>query len=109
MEKKYTLETIVALKTDTIHVAAKIQGTEIGSNSFIDEYSIIHACKLGNNTIIGKNTVIMDGSIVEQNSVIKDNSLVSPGKKFVLFSLIAGHLVKKEKRKKEYCITKFSI
>ena len=30
----------------TVHVAAEIQGTEIGDNSLIGEYSIIHACKL---------------------------------------------------------------
>ena len=46
----------------TVHVAAEIQGTEIGDNSIIGEYSIIHACKLGKNIIVGNNSVVMDGS-----------------------------------------------
>ena len=82
----------------TVHVAAKIQGTRIGDNSLIGEYSIIHACKLGRNIIVGNNSVVMDGSMIEDNVIIEHNSLIPPGKKFEAFSLIGGSPAKKLKK-----------
>ena len=64
----------------TIHVTNR-QGTSIGNNCVIDEYSIIHACKLEKNVIVGSNSVIMDGSEIGNNTIVANNSLVSPGKK----------------------------
>ena len=74
----------------TVHVAAEVQGTEIGDNSIIGEYSIIHACKLGQNIIVGNNSVVMDGSELGDNTIIENNTLIPPGKKFDSYSLIEG-------------------
>jgi len=95
----------------TIHVAARLQGTNIGKNCIIDEYSIIHACKLGNDVLIGSNSVVMDGSKIGNNVVIANNSLVPPGKKIPPFTLIAGSPVKiiKTINKKEFLNYRDSI
>ncbi|PPR25873.1 MAG: Carnitine operon protein CaiE [Alphaproteobacteria bacterium MarineAlpha9_Bin4] len=74
----------------TIHVASELQGTEIGNNCIIDEYSIIHACQLGNNVLIGSNSVVMDEGSLGNNVVVTNNSLVPPGKKFPSNCLIGG-------------------
>ena len=82
----------------TVHVAAKVQGTKIGANSIIGEYSIIHACKLGKNIIVGNNSVVMDGSEIDDNVIIEHNSLIPPGKKFGAFSIIGGSPAKELKK-----------
>ena len=78
----------------TVHVAAEVQGTEIGDNSIIGEYSIIHACKLGKNIIIGNNSVVMDGSELRDNTIIENNTLIPPGKNLTPFHLLEDHLEK---------------
>jgi len=95
----------------TVHVAAEIQGTEIGDNSLIGEYSIIHACKLGKNIIVGNNSVVMDGSEVGDNTMIENNTLIPPGKKFESFSLIGGSpgKVLKKITEKDYLLYKENI
>lgn len=95
----------------TVHVAAEIQGTEIGDNSLIGEYSVIHACKLGKNIIVGNNSVVMDGSEVGDNTMIENNTLIPPGKKFESFSLIGGSPGKflKKITEKDYLLYKENI
>ena len=58
--------------------------TSIGNNCFIDEYSVVHACKLKDDVIVGSNSVIMDGSVIGNNVIIQRNSLVPPRKNFLV-------------------------
>ncbi len=74
----------------TVHVASDFLGTDIGNDCLFSEYTVIHACKIGNNVMVGENSVIMDGSIVDDYCIILPDSLIPPGKKFEQFSIISG-------------------
>ncbi len=74
----------------TVHVASDFLGTIIGNDCFFGEYSVIHACTIGNNVLVGENSVIMDGSIIGDNSIILADTLIPPGKIFKNNSLISG-------------------
>ena len=78
------------LQRCTVHVASDFLGTDIGNDCLFGEYTVIHACKIGNNVLVGENSVIMDGSIVNDYSIILPDSLIPPGKKFEQFSIISG-------------------
>ncbi len=74
----------------TVHVASDFLGTKIGDSCLFGEYSVIHACTIGNNVLVGENTVIMDNSFIGDYSIILPDTLISPGKRFEAFSLISG-------------------
>ena len=73
----------------TVHVTENM-GVNIKDECIIGKFCVVHACEIGQKSIIGENSVIMDGSKIGRNSVILPDTLVPPGKTFPDYSLIKG-------------------
>lgn len=71
-------------ENSTIHVEQN-QGVEIGDYVTIGHNAVIHACKIGNRSLIGMNATILsgarigEGSIVGAGAVVPENSKLPPG------------------------------
>jgi len=63
----------------------------VGNYVTIGHGAILHACKIGNNTLIGMGAVILDRAIIGNNCLVAAGSLVPPGKTFPDGSLILGN------------------
>ncbi|TYB30700.1 MAG: gamma carbonic anhydrase family protein [Candidatus Mcinerneyibacterium aminivorans] len=72
-----------------VHVAGK-HPTIIGKYVTIGHLAVIHACKIGNNTLIGMGATILDGAKIGDNCIIGANSLVTKNKKIPDNSLVMG-------------------
>ncbi len=62
----------------------------VGDYVTIGHGAILHACKIGNNTLVGMGAVILDRAIIGNNCLVAAGSLVPPGKTFPDGSLILG-------------------
>ncbi len=72
-----------------IHVTHTTGPTHIGANVTIGHSAVIHACTIGDNSLIGMGAVILDGAVIPENSFVAAGALVTPGKKYP-----SGHLIK---------------
>jgi carbonic anhydrase/acetyltransferase-like protein (isoleucine patch superfamily) len=63
----------------------------VGNYVTIGHGAILHACKIGHNTLIGMGAVILDRAIIGSNCLVAAGSLVPPGKTFPDGSLILGN------------------
>lgn len=63
-----------------IHIARMVQGTYIGDDVTIGHGCVIHACTIGNLSLIGMNSCILDGAKVEDKAMLAAGSLLTPGK-----------------------------
>ncbi|HAV41256.1 MAG TPA: gamma carbonic anhydrase family protein [Acidobacteria bacterium] len=63
----------------------------VGNYVTIGHGAILHACKIGNNTLVGMGAVILDRAIIGNNCLVAAGSLVPPGKTFPDSSLILGN------------------
>lgn len=68
--------------------------TEIGNYVTIGHKAIIHACKIGNYSLIGMGAIVLDGSEVGDYTLIGAGSLVPPGKKVPSGVLAYGNPIK---------------
>lgn len=68
--------------------------TEIGNYVTIGHKAIIHACKIGNYSLIGMGAIVLDGSEVGDYTLIGAGSLVPPGKKIPSGVLAYGNPIK---------------
>lgn len=68
--------------------------TIIGDYVTVGHGAILHACKIGNNTLIGMGAIILDRAIIPENCLVAAGSLVPPGKTFAPGSLILGNPAK---------------
>ncbi len=59
-----------------VHVGSE-EPTVIGHGVTIGHASIIHGCKIGNNTLIGMGSTILNGAQIGHNCLIGANSLVT--------------------------------
>ena len=59
-----------------VHVAAKGQGSFIGSDITIGHMALIHACTLEDGCFIGMQSCIMDGALVESGAMVAAGALV---------------------------------
>ena len=64
--------------------------TIIGDNVTVGHNAIVHACKVGNNTLIGMGSIILDGSEIGEETIIGAGALVAPGKKIPSGVLAVG-------------------
>ena len=63
---------------------------KIGSGCTIGHKSIIHGCRIGNNTLIGMGSIILNHASIGNNCLVGAGSLVTEGKIFPDNSLIIG-------------------
>ncbi len=68
--------------------------TIIGDYVTVGHGAILHACKIGNNTLIGMGAVVLDRAIIPENCLVAAGALVPPGKTFPSGSLILGNPAK---------------
>jgi len=71
-------------ENSTLHVEQN-QGVEIGDYVTIGHNAVIHACKIGNKSLVGMNATILtgaqigEGSIVGAGAVVPENAEIPPG------------------------------
>ena len=72
--------TVVHVSHDGPH--AKLGGfaTVIGADVTIGHKAIVHACRIGDASLIGMGAIVLDGVVVEPNGFVGAGALVSPGK-----------------------------
>lgn len=66
--------------TSVVHTGWNIP-TIVGNNVTVGHKSLIHGCKIGDNTLIGMGSIILDGAEIGEYTIIGAGSLVPPGKK----------------------------
>jgi carbonic anhydrase/acetyltransferase-like protein (isoleucine patch superfamily) len=76
-----------------VHVDYNIP-TIIGDYVTVGHGAILHACKIGNNTLIGMGAVVLDKAVIPQNCLVAAGALIPPGKTFLEGSLILGNPAK---------------
>jgi len=62
-----------------IHINTSTK-TVIGNNVTIGHKAIIHACTIGDNTLIGMGAIVLDGAQIGEFTLLGAGSLVPPGK-----------------------------
>jgi len=95
-----------------VHVTADNQfnpggfETRIGDDVTVGHGAIIHACTIGNFSLIGMGATVLDGAVVEDEVMVAAGSLVPPGKILETGYLWMGSPVKKAReltdKEKEY-------
>ncbi|PHS36240.1 MAG: gamma carbonic anhydrase family protein [Alkaliphilus sp.] len=76
-----------------VHIS-NILPTIIGDNITVGHSAIIHACKIGDNTLIGMGSIILNGAEIGKNTIIGAGTMVPPGKKIPEGVLAFGSPVK---------------
>ena len=72
-----------------VHISEE-HPTIIGKNVTIGHKSIIHGCKIGDNTLIGMGSIVLDGAKVGEFTLLGAGSLVPPGKEIPAGVLAMG-------------------
>ena len=68
--------------------------TILGDYVTVGHGAILHACKIGDNTLIGMGAVVLDRAIIPDNCLVAAGALVPPGKTFPSGTLILGNPAK---------------
>lgn len=61
--------------------------TLIGDHVTVGHSAIIHGCHIGNRVLIGMGAIILDGAVIEEEVMVGAGTIVSPGK-----TLLSGYL-----------------
>ena len=64
----------------TVHVTSGTGPTSIGSDVTIGHNCVIHACTIGDFSLIGMGSTVLDGAVIEPRCFIAAGSVVTPGK-----------------------------
>lgn len=62
----------------------------IGANVTVGHSAILHACHVGDGCLIGMGAKVLDGAVIGKNSLVAAGSVVPPGKKYPEGSFIVG-------------------
>lgn len=66
----------------------------IGADVTLGHQAILHACTVGDRTLIGMGSTVLDGAIIEDEVLLAAGSLVTPGKQLERGYLYAGRPAK---------------
>ena len=66
-------------------------GSYIGDNTIIGRYALVHACKIGDYSLIGMGSIILDQTIIKNNAFIAAGAVVTPGTLIKTRELWAGN------------------
>ena len=72
-----------------VHVADDY-ACEIGDWVTVGHTAIIHACKIGNETLIGMGATVLDGAVIGNQCIIGANALVTGGTEIPDGSMVVG-------------------
>jgi carbonic anhydrase/acetyltransferase-like protein (isoleucine patch superfamily) len=64
--------------------------TVLGANVTVGHGAVLHACTVGESSVIGMGAVVLDGAVIPRHSIVGAGSLVAPKKTFPEGSLILG-------------------
>jgi gamma-carbonic anhydrase len=64
-----------------IHIATDRYPTIIGARVTIGHGAIIHACTIEDDCMIGIGAIVLDGAVVEHGAIVAAGAVVSPGKR----------------------------
>lgn len=65
----------------TLHVGYN-QSLRIGDNVIIGHNAVVHACEVGDNSLIGVGAIVLNGAVIGQNCIIGAGTLI-PHHKFI--------------------------
>ena len=63
-----------------VHCTTNGNGIQIGSNVTIGHNCVIHDCKVEDNSLVGMSSTILDGAVIKKNSMLGAGSLLTQGK-----------------------------
>ncbi|MDF1819340.1 MAG: gamma carbonic anhydrase family protein [Immundisolibacteraceae bacterium] len=66
----------------------------IGADVTVGHQAILHACTVGDRSLIGMGSTVLDGAIIEDEVLLAAGSLVTPGKRLERGYLFAGRPAK---------------
>ena len=73
-----------------VHCTTNGHGTQIGTNLTIGHNCVIHDCKIEDNSLIGMSSTVLDGALVKKSSMLAAGSLLTQGKIIETGELWAG-------------------
>jgi carbonic anhydrase/acetyltransferase-like protein (isoleucine patch superfamily) len=73
-----------------VHVSSTTQGTYVGDEVTVGHMALLHACTVGNRTLIGMGAIVMDEAVVGDECIIAAGAVVTPRKKVPNRQLWAG-------------------
>jgi len=63
-----------------VHVTRKVSGTYIGDEVTVGHAAVIHACTIGDRSLIGMGAIILDEAVVEPGAMVAAGAVVPPKK-----------------------------
>lgn len=76
-------------ENSTVHVEQNL-GVEIGDYVTIGHNAVIHACKIGNKSLIGMNATILSGAHIGEGSIVGAGAVVPENAEIPAGSLVLG-------------------
>ncbi len=73
-----------------IHIATDRFPTIIGDRVTIGHGAVIHACTVEDESMIGIGAIVLDGAVVERGAIVAAGAVVSPGKRVPAGQMWAG-------------------
>ena len=65
------------IQDNAVFHASMSSPIQVGDGCTIGHSTIIHGCKIGNNTLIGMGATVMDGAVVGDNCIVGANALIT--------------------------------
>jgi carbonic anhydrase/acetyltransferase-like protein (isoleucine patch superfamily) len=72
-----------------VHVTHELPAV-LGSDVTVGHRAIVHACMVGDGSLIGMGSVVLDGAVIGQRSLIAAGAVVLQGSRIPEGSLVAG-------------------
>ena len=72
-----------------VHLSRTL-GVEIGDSVSVGHRAVIHACRVGDGSLIGMGAIVMDGAEIGAGSLVAAGTLVTKGTKIPEGSLVMG-------------------
>ena len=73
-----------------IHIATDRFPTIIGQRVTIGHGAVIHACTVEDDSMIGIGAIVLDGAVVERGAIVAAGAVVSPGRRVPAREMWAG-------------------
>jgi carbonic anhydrase/acetyltransferase-like protein (isoleucine patch superfamily) len=72
-----------------VHVDVGLD-TVLGANVTVGHGAILHACRVGDNSLIGMGATVLDGAVIPSNAIVGAGALVPPKRTYPEGTLILG-------------------